>query len=59
MKMIIEDNVITVETPSGPIYKMRIGVDSIDIIGMKKVVSSDDTLTFKSIDKNKVRLTVV
>lgn len=67
MKTIIVDNVITVETPAGPIYEIRVGIDSIDVSGKKEDEirvgfipnSREDTLDFKSLDRNKIRIKVV
>lgn len=60
MKIIIEDNVITAETPSNNVFTITIRTDSIEIEG-KKPTSEFETaniIGIKTIDPNKVRLSV-
>lgn len=62
MKIIVEDNVILIETPSDDDFIITIRTDSIDVEGKRPMLREHDNtpniLTFKTLDPNKVRLSL-
>lgn len=60
--IIIEDNIITVQTPANNKFVIRIGVDGIDVTGLKPSrtvdIDSQDILTFKTLEPNSLRLSI-